>query len=126
MTGKNLETCCNHPKLERSAACANCHRPFCAACLVTLRGQHWCSRCSDALLVHLQTGEAGTVHRLRLLRIRSLVWAIGALGLMVVLLAVNWSIPGLAAALLMLLLFGTTLLTQLLLWAIDFQRRKRR
>ena len=116
--------CPNHPEAAETKRGAKCRSPFCDACLVPVHGVSLCGTCRDAWVERVGRAPSATVHRLRLLRIRSLIWALGALGLMTVLLAVQWPIPAMAVALLMVLLFATTLLAQLLLWAIDFQQRR--
>ncbi len=37
--------CKNHPGAEAVARCAGCAEPFCAACLVPIRGQQYCGSC---------------------------------------------------------------------------------
>jgi hypothetical protein len=37
--------CRDHPDIEAQDRCIGCMEPFCANCLVTIRGQKYCSSC---------------------------------------------------------------------------------
>lgn len=39
--------CHNHPESASTGACAGCAEPFCASCLVTVRGATYCASCKS-------------------------------------------------------------------------------
>ncbi|HYW84418.1 MAG TPA: hypothetical protein VFB30_14250 [Spirochaetia bacterium] len=53
-------TCINHPKMEAAADCAECGRPFCAACIVELDQRSWCRDCLSRIVS--RTGAGARVH----------------------------------------------------------------
>jgi hypothetical protein len=40
--------CSNHPESPAETSCGRCMRPFCALCLVTLKGVKFCGECKAA------------------------------------------------------------------------------
>ncbi|MGL4553298.1 MAG: hypothetical protein ACRC33_19200, partial [Gemmataceae bacterium] len=61
-------TCWHHEDDASSGRCAACHLPFCAACLVGLRGQSLCGPCKN-----FRVGGAGQPARVLSLAVMSLV-----------------------------------------------------
>ncbi len=52
--------CVNHPRVESSASCASCGRPFCASCLVELDHRSWCRDCLSRIVA--RSGSGARVH----------------------------------------------------------------
>jgi TM2 domain-containing membrane protein YozV len=52
--------CSNHPKIDASATCAGCGRPFCASCSIELDLRSWCRECLTRIVS--KTGTGARVH----------------------------------------------------------------
>jgi hypothetical protein len=52
--------CSNHPRAEAGAQCAECGKPFCAACTVELDHRAWCRDCLTRIVS--ATGAGARVH----------------------------------------------------------------
>jgi len=52
--------CTNHPKTEAVADCAECGKPFCAACAIELDHRMWCRDCLARIVA--RTGAGARVH----------------------------------------------------------------
>ncbi len=49
-----MPACVYHPAIETAAACSQCGRHFCGACLVEFLGQAHCGACRDRRLLQMQ------------------------------------------------------------------------
>lgn len=52
--------CSNHPKADAVAECAECGKPFCASCIVSLDQRSWCRDCLAKIVA--RTGKGSRVH----------------------------------------------------------------
>jgi len=52
--------CANHPRVEAVAECADCGRPFCAACTIELDHRTWCRDCLSHIVA--KRGAGTRVH----------------------------------------------------------------
>ncbi len=52
--------CVHHPRSEAVATCADCGKPICAACAVTLDERTWCRDCLTRIVA--KTGAGARVH----------------------------------------------------------------
>ena len=52
--------CSNHPRVEATATCAECGKPFCASCVVELDHRTWCRDCLARIVA--RTGAGARVH----------------------------------------------------------------
>jgi hypothetical protein len=52
--------CSNHPRTDAVADCAECGKPFCAACTVELDQRAWCRDCLSRIVA--RTGAGARVH----------------------------------------------------------------
>src|SRR5688572_16447038 len=54
--------CVNHPEVDQGIVrCFRCHRPFCADCVVMLRGYWYCASCKTEQVRDIQSGTTAVL-----------------------------------------------------------------